>query len=144
MASPIEATLILADAAVGDPAGKLHMLGAGWSVTGSPTAPAAVAVFFRIPWDRSNQKIQTKLELVDADGRPVVIDGQGIRVEQTMEVGRPPGLEPGTPLDASFQLSVGPMPLNPGRYQWRLTAAEGEWSIAFTVRGESPVQSSGT
>lgn len=128
--------MILADAAVGDPTGKIHMLGAGWSVTSRPTAPSAVAVFFRIPWDRTNQKIPCVLELVDADGRAAVVDGKtGIRVEQVLEVGRPPGLEAGTPIDASFQVSVGSLDLEPGRYQWRLTAAEGEWDIAFTVRG---------
>jgi hypothetical protein len=136
MASPIEATMLLADAAVADPTGKIHMLGAGWSVTTSPTAPSAVAVFFRIPWDRTNTKIPSTLELVDADGHPVSLgNGEpGIRIDEVIEVGRPPGLEPGTPIDASFQISVGSLPLKPGRYQWRLTVAEGEWSISFTVR----------
>lgn len=135
MASPIEATMLLADAAVADPTGKIHMLGAGWSVTSSPTAPSAVAVFFRIPWDRTNKKIPTTLELRDADGQPVLIGGsQTIRIEQEVEVGRPAGLNPGTPIDASFQVTVGPLPLSPGRYEWHLTAAEGEWSIGFTVR----------
>jgi hypothetical protein len=141
MASPIEATMLLADAAVADPTGKIHMLGAGWSVTTSPTAPSAVAVFLRIPWDRTNTKIPCTLELVDADGHAVSLgNGQpGIRVDQIIEVGRPPGLEPGTPIDASFQISVGILPLKPGRYQWRLKAAEGEWSISFTVQSsQSP------
>jgi hypothetical protein len=136
MASPLEATILLADAAVADPTGKIHMLGAGWSVTTSPTAPSAVAVFLRIPWDRTNKKIPFTLELVDADGHQVSLDNdhRGIRIEQIIEVGRPPGIEPGTPIDASFQVSLGPLPLEPCRYQWRLTAAEGEWSISFTVR----------
>ena len=49
----IEAQLLLCDAAVADQAGKLHMLGAGWSVTSSPTSPQAVAVLLKIPWDRA-------------------------------------------------------------------------------------------
>ena len=71
MASPLEAQVILCDAAVADPGGKVHMLGAGWSMTGSPTAPQAVAVLMKIPWDRANQKIPMALRLLDADGKPV-------------------------------------------------------------------------
>jgi len=44
MASPVAAQLILCDAAVADQAtGKVHMLGAGWSVTTSPTQQQASA-----------------------------------------------------------------------------------------------------
>lgn len=68
MASPIEATVLLCDAAQADPSGKLHMLGAGWSITSSPTAPSAVAVLLQIPWDRANQKLRIQLQLENADG----------------------------------------------------------------------------
>lgn len=135
MASPIEATLLLCDAAVADPTGKLHMLGAGWSVTGTPTAPAAVAVFLRVPWDRTNQKIPLSLFLHDADGKRVVIQEEQVGLEQTFEVGRPPGLAPGSTIDHAFQLSLGPMPLPPGRYQWRLSVGGDDFSVAFEVRG---------
>jgi hypothetical protein len=134
MASPIEAILLLCDAAVADPTGKIHMLGAGWSMTSSPTPPSAVAVFLKVPWDRSNQKLPCALQLRDADGQPVKIEDQTIGVEQTLEVGRPPGLPPGTPLDAAFSLSAPSLPLAPGRYEWVLTVAEGQWAISFTVR----------
>lgn len=134
MASPVEATILLADAAVGDPSGKMHMLGAGWSLTGSPTAPSAVAVFLRIPWDRTNQRIHFALFLVDGDGRQVELGGTPIRVDQDIEVGRPPGLQPGTPIDTSFQLSVGSMPLPGGRYRWTLQGGDADTSIGFTVR----------
>jgi hypothetical protein len=53
MASPVLAKLILCDYAVADPAGKVHMLGAGWSLTSSPTPPHAVVVLMKIPWDRA-------------------------------------------------------------------------------------------
>lgn len=134
MASPIEATLLLCDAAVADPTGKLHMLGAGWSVTGTPTAPAAVAVFLKVPWDRTNQKIPLTLFLYDADGRQVGVDGNPIGLQQEFEVGRPPGMEPGTPVDHAFQMSVSSMPLASGRYQWRLSVAGEEFSVSFQVR----------
>ncbi len=50
--------LILCDAAQTDAAtGKIHMLGAGWTITSSPTAPHAVALMIQVPWDRTNQKL---------------------------------------------------------------------------------------
>lgn len=56
--SQIGFKLILCDAAQTDAAtGKIHMLGAGWTITGSPTAPHAVALMIQVPWDRTNQKL---------------------------------------------------------------------------------------
>jgi hypothetical protein len=135
VASPIKATIILCDAAQADPSGKLHMLGAGWSVTGTPTAAAAVAVLLKIPWDLANQKLPFSLLLEDADGQAVVLGGASVDMESEFEVGRPPGLEPGSPIDASFQLSVQSMLLAPGRYQWRLRVGADEFAEGFQVRG---------
>lgn len=134
MASPVHATLILCDAAASDPTGKLHMLGAGWSVTGSPTAPAAVAILLKIPWDRANEKLPLFLQLEDADGQPVMVSGEPLRMVSEMEVGRPPGLDPGSSIDASFHLGLLPMPLLPGRYLWRLQVSDDEFTEAFQVR----------
>ena len=142
MASPVDAQVILCDAAVADPAGKVHMLGAGWSITGTPTAPQAVAVLMKIPWDRANEKIPMALRLLDADGQPIKLPGpmgeQVIESRGDIEVGRPPGVQPGSPIDASFALSVQPMPLAPGRYEWRLELAESVFSTAFQVRASPP------
>lgn len=135
MGSSLEATLLLCDAAVADPTGKLHMLGAGWSVTGTPTAPSAVAVFLKVPWDRTNERIPLSLFLYDADGRQIAMDDRPIGLQQEFEVGRPAGVDPGTPVDHAFQLSVGPMALDAGRYQWRLTVGGEEFVASFQVRG---------
>ena len=129
--------MLLCDAAVADPSGKLHMLGAGWSVTSTPTAPAAVAVFVKVPWDRTNQKIPLSLYLCDADGTRVEVGGHHIGLEQPFEVGRPPGLAPGSMIDTAFQLSLGPLPLDPGRYQWRLEVGADEFAESFEVRAPS-------
>lgn len=91
----------------------------------------------KIPWDRSNEQIPTSLTLVDADGTPVELPEVGVlRAEQTVEVGRPPGIAHGSLIDAAYQLSVGPLPLSSGRYQWRLDVADQHFSVAFQVRGE--------
>jgi hypothetical protein len=135
MASPIEAQIILCDAAQVDPLGKVHMLGAGWSLTSTPTGPSAVAVLLKVPWDRANQPLGVSLRLVTADGQPVEVEGYPmLGVEHKIEVGRPPGLSPGTPIDVAFQYTVPPLPLEPGRYQWRLIVADDEFSASFQVR----------
>jgi hypothetical protein len=139
MASPIEAQVILCDAASADAStGKVHMLGAGWSQTGTPTAPQAVVVLAKVPWDRANVKLPTTLRLLDADGEAVRLPGpmgvQPIESSFEFEVGRPPGVEPGSPIDASFAMNVQPMPLPPGRYEWRLDVAGEVFGTAFQVR----------
>ena len=138
MASPVDAQMILCDAAVAE-GGKVHMLGAGWSITSSPTAPHAVAVLMKIPWDRANQKLPMKLRLLDSDGKPVMFETpQGkapVLQEAQIEVGRPPGVAAGSPLDASFALNVPSLPLTPGRYEWRLEIAEETRTAPFQVRG---------
>ena len=138
MASPIEVHLILCDAAQAS-SGKVHMLGAGWSITGSPTAPHAVAVLMKVPWDRANQPMPLRLQMREADGSPVSVptpEGAiSIAAEAKIEVGRPPGLAPGSMLDASFALNVPSLPLVPGRYEWRLMLAEQEFFASFTVSG---------
>ena len=138
MASPVEATLILADAAQAAGGGKVSMLGAGWSVTGSPTAPSAVVALIKVPWDRANQKIAVQLRLLDEDGQPIFVesDDQGrqkLEFEAELEVGRPPGLKHGTPLDASFAATIPPLPLAPGRYSWVLEIAGTTEAAPFQV-----------
>jgi hypothetical protein len=138
MASSVDAILLLCDAAVPDPTGKVHMLGAGWSQTGSPTAPQAVVALLKVPWDRANQALAITLSLLDSDGRRVALPtpqgDQMIGTEGQVEVGRPPGVAHGSPLDSAFVLNVPPMPLRPGRYEWRLSVAETEVATAFQVR----------
>lgn len=105
MASPIDAVVLLCDAAQADPFGRMHMLGA-WLVCDVHADSASCG-------------------LIDADDAPVSVPGMTvIRVEQTIEVGRPPGMAPGSMIDAAFQISVPPLPLPPGRYQWRLDVGD--------------------
>lgn len=82
MASPLDVQVILCDAAQADPgSGKLHMLGAGWSDIGTPTTPHAVAIMIKVPWDRTNQKLPLRLELVDGGGHtPQLTNGQVLQI----------------------------------------------------------------
>src|SRR5947208_17123699 len=97
--------MLLCDAAqaVGN---KLYILGGGWSVTGPDPVPSALALYVKVPWDEANVRQRLRVELVDADGHPVVsgelAGARPIEVETEFEVGRPPGLIPGTPTDVSL------------------------------------------
>ena len=121
--------------------GKLYIMGGGWSVTGPQPQPSAVALKIEVPWTQTNRRHEFKLELLDADGRAVVLPGpegeKPVIMAGQFEVGRPPGVSPGTPIDMPLALTMGPLPLMGGRYLWKLSinnATKEEWEAAFTVR----------
>ena len=122
--------------------GKLYIMGGGWSLTGPAPSPSAIAVKIEVPWNDTNRKHVLKVELLDGDFRavstptpegqsPVVISGE-------FEVGRPPGLMPGTPIDVPFAFNLPPIPLEPARrYIWRISVdgkTEDDWEVAFSTR----------
>lgn len=138
--------MLLADSAQ-EVGGKLYILGGGWSITGPQPSPSALAVKFEVPWDRANHRYRVTLELVDADGEPVMIEGPDgetapLRLEAQLEAGRPAGLKPGTPLDAALAINFAPLPVEPDRrYEWRLTIDgkhDNAWSVGFTTRPSAP------
>jgi hypothetical protein len=126
--------------------GKLYINGGGWSMTGPNPSPFAIAVSVKVPWEMANRRHQLRLELVDSEGRPVEFptpDGstQPLVLEPELEVGRPAGLVPGTPLDAALAINFSPLPLDSGRYEWRLMVngeCEEDWTLPFTVRAAQP------
>jgi hypothetical protein len=137
-ASDMKVTLMIADfARVAN--GKLDVIGGGWSMMNAQ-GPFGffVAALFQIPWDQTNAKHTFKLELLDADGQGVPIpSGETVRAEGEFEVGRPAGLRPGTPVDAPLVVPFGPLELEEGRYELRLTIddeTKEDWFVAFTVR----------
>jgi hypothetical protein len=140
----MKVTLMLADAAqaVG---GKLYILGGGWTnIYGA--APFAIAIKLEVPWSEASRPHDFRLELEDADGHPVEVpqeDGseQPIVIEGQISTGIAPGVKPGTPMDAVIAISVGALPLDVGRYAWRLTIdgqTEDDWRLAFN-RADPPV-----
>lgn len=137
--------MLLADAAQ-EVGGKLYILGGGWSIKAAVPTPMAIALKIGIPWTETNKRHDLRLQLLGEDGQePEVIgpDGQPttaeIVVAAQFEVGRPPGLPPGTELDAPLAVSVGSIPLRPGRgYVWRLEidgASQEHWQLPFRVQG---------
>lgn len=133
----MRADVLLADSAQ-VVAGKAYILGGGWSLVRGDI-PMAVVVFLEVPWNRTNERMDWMLELLDSDGAPVRIpvpDGQqAIRVAGNLEVGRPPGLAHGTPITPPpIAVSVPQLTLEPGRYTWRFSIngeSEDTWHRAF-------------
>jgi hypothetical protein len=117
--------MLLCDAAqsVG---GKLFILGAGWSQILVPDQPVnmALAVKLSIPWDQANDPHRVKAQLVDGDGNAVLVPIEGdeapVENEVVVETGRPPGLAPGTELDAPLAFNFGGLALPAGQYRWEL------------------------
>jgi hypothetical protein len=138
----VKVTLLLADYAVVSD-GKLTIVGGGWSQTGPEPASFGIALLIQVPWDQANTVHAFSVELLDADGAAVVVDGdegeEAVAFGGEFEVGRPPGIKPGTPLDFPVAVNSTPLPLERGRYEWRLTIdgdSRADWTLPFTVRGE--------
>jgi hypothetical protein len=122
--------------------GKLYILGGGWSIRGPDPTPSAIAIKIEVPWDEANRRHALQLVLVDSDGQAVMVStptgDRPVELSGEFEVGRPPGLHPGTPLDVALAINLGPLPLQPDRrYVWRCSidgrSAE-DWQVAFTTR----------
>lgn len=133
-------TLLLSDSAQ-EAGGKVHALGLGWNVCGSPTPPMGVVVFIEVAWDETNRNIEFRLELVDADGHPVTAPGpfgdQPLVIEGQTQAGRPPGIPPGSDITIPLVLNIGPLPLAASqRYEWRVQIdgrSRAEWTRSFYV-----------
>ena len=122
--------------------GKLYILGGGWSITGPDPTPSAIAIQIEVPWDEANKRHRLEVALVNADGQPVMVPtptgDRPVLLGGEFEVGRPPGLIPGTPLGVALAINIGPLPLPPdSRYVWRCSidgrSAE-DWQLAFGIR----------
>lgn len=143
----MKVTMLLADAAqaVG---GKLYILGGGWSMVEPQPTPMALAIKIELPWDRANMKHKFRLELLDIDERPVRVpvdqsnELEPLVIEGEFELGRPPGLKPGTALDIPLAFNLPPIALEPGRqYQWRLSFEKydhEDWRVVFATRSQLP------
>lgn len=116
----IEVTLLLCDAAqsIG---GKLYILGGGWSQAVLPPGmPIQMALALRIvvPWTETNRQMPLRVSLITADGEQVDLGAGPIEQRTQFELGRPAGVEQGTPLDAMIAVNAGVLPLQAGRYVW--------------------------
>jgi hypothetical protein len=137
-------TVVLADAAqVSD--GKLSILGGGWQVIRSLSSPTALAILVTVPWAETNRKHTLLFSLKSEDGSNVEVMAptpQGVvampvQIKSEFEIGRPVGFASGSRFNVPIAVMIGPLPVNPGRYEWTWTL-DGEtregWNLTFDVR----------
>jgi hypothetical protein len=122
----VEALVLLCDAAQAM-AGKLYVLGGGWSQVSKTGFPGgfvmALAIRVAVPWDRANEQIPISIRLLTDQGAAVTDPADNpVEAATELEVGRPPGLKRGTPLDACLAINFNGLPLDEGSYAWILEA----------------------
>lgn len=124
----------------------MHALGVGIKQLPTPLPAIAIIVELSTPWDETNREHHAKIDLVTQDGHPVMLgtDQNGNTVplvmEMGFEVGRPPGVAPGSSMESYQVLNVAPnMPLTPGTYEWRLSVnGDPAGSRSFVVVAQQP------
>jgi hypothetical protein len=116
----LEVTLLLCDAA-DEANGKLYVMGGGWT-TVIPDQPVnmALALLVEVPWDQANRKFNLIAKLMTDDGEQVQVEGEDVGAGGDLEVGRPAGLKPGTPLNLPLALKFSGVSLPAGGYRWEV------------------------
>ena len=136
--------LFLADAAqVAD--GKINALGIGWERVLLGMSPWAIAGYIDVPWVDSNRDHTLKIELVTADGAvvcvPTPMGDQPFTIEMGFQVGRPPGVTQGSSLRVPIAISLSPLPVPVGRYEFRVSIDDkllAESTMPMEVMGAVP------
>jgi hypothetical protein len=109
----VKLTLMLADSAQAVD-NKLFILGGGWTLLGPVPGPTAIAI------------------LIEVQG------AQPLQIAANFEVGRPPGIAPGSAITMPMAINLGPLPIKPAtRYEWRCSidgAGREEWTLTFATR----------
>lgn len=132
----LDVTMMLAEAAqVAD--GKLNVLGGGVTVIPANPQPIALTMLIRLPWSRGDETIPWVLELLDADGLPVLAGEVPVLVNGQVRAGRPEGWPEEQPLQVPVAISFTALPVQPAqRYRWRLAvdgASDEAWTVSFAV-----------
>jgi hypothetical protein len=136
----VKTTLLLCDHAQ-EVAGKLYVLGGGWSIYRGTPVTMGLAVKIAVPWDEANIPHDFIARLVTEDGLdPALPTPEGgfnptrIEFQGRFETGRPAGLAPGSELDAPFAVNIAGLPLPSGRYEWQVEIdQEVVGQVPFTV-----------
>lgn len=117
--------MVLCDAAQ-EAAGKLYIIGGGWNVLLQPNVPTsiALAIILHFDWNETNRKHQIEIELQTADGEVFEVEENPVRVVTSAEVGRPPGIKPGSEINAPLAPSFNGLALPSGSFVWILRVGE--------------------
>ena len=116
------------------------MLGGGWDRIQSGS-PFALALFIQVPYDLTNRAHEWSLELLDSDGVPRMpgpVEQQAVRVGGHLEVGATDRDRTRCLAWSPLAVSIGPLPLEPGRYEWRFRIADRRALDVTLQRASSP------
>lgn len=118
----MEADLLLCDHAEAIN-GKLYIMGAAWNLLQAPgqAITIALAIVVKVAWDEAEAPHELIAELLDADGERITINGEAVAPSGRFELGRPPGLKPGSTLNMPLAFNLTGLVLGVGQYEWRLT-----------------------
>ncbi len=114
-------TALLCDSAQVAPDGKLYILGGGWAISWAPDQPLkmSLAIMVAVPWNSANQRHKLQIDLLTGDSEPVPTPtGESVRAEGDLEVGRPPGMKPGSDLNACIAIPFDGLILPASDYVW--------------------------
>lgn len=119
----MKVTALLCDAAQVAPDGKLYILGGGWAISWAPDQPLkmSLAIMVAVPWTGANQIHNLEVDLLTADNDPVLApDGSGepVKAGGELEMGRPPGMKPGSDLNACIAIPFDGLVLSASDYVW--------------------------
>lgn len=113
----MRAAIVLADFAETDTGtGKVHIIGAGWSLMGPTPGLHAVIAFIQVPADRvGGDPIPVTLRLVDHAGRLVEVQGpagiQRFEIIGQVETHEPEGWDHSTEVEVPFAANLMGLPL---------------------------------
>lgn len=121
----MDATVLLCDFAEAVN-GKLYVMGGGWNMLFAPNRPVnvSVAVVLTVGWDETNRRHSLAIVLLDHDGNQVDIGGQPVAIGSQFEVGRPPGVKPGTSFNTPLAFNVQGLVLPEGGYEFKVSIGE--------------------
>jgi hypothetical protein len=121
----MEVTLLICDSAEALN-GKLYIMGGGWNMLYAPQTPIRIAlgVLIAVPWDETNQRREMRIELVTSDGEQVQVNGQEVAANAEFDIGRPPGVKPGSTLNAPFAINFDGLMLDEGGYEFVVRIGE--------------------
>jgi hypothetical protein len=130
----VDVTMLLCDTAE-EVNGKLYVMGGGWTHLLTPNQPITMAlgVVIGVPWDRTNERHQLQVQLVDDDGTLVTVGEQPVETVGQLAVGRPLGVKPGSAINAVMAFKFNGLSLDTGGYVWELRVADTQARTPFWV-----------
>ena len=101
-------------------------MGGGWNTLFAPGVPVRIAlgVLLAVPWDETNQRRQLRIELLTEDGELVQSNGREVTATAEFDIGRPPGVKPGSTLNAPFAINFDGLVLDAGGYEFVVKIGE--------------------